>query len=306
MKFLRHALLVLLASLSLPAFAAERTTYFVPDAQGSPVAAMDEQGNLLWRETYRPYGERQARHAENDARSAYTGKPEDRDTGLVYMGARWYDPATARFTGIDPVGFVEGNPQSFARYTYANNSPYRYVDPNGETPIDAIFLAYDAAAFALALQSGNPAAISAAAENLGASLVGVASPIPGTGQAIKAARAADSARTATKALSHYDPPNNGSAIAESAYTLLPGAVIDRRGFEGGRYFAPEGTPEAMRALSPGSENKPFNRYIVKKPLDTQVGITAPAYGKPGMGTQYRTEKSAVELERAGYLEKANR
>lgn len=110
---------------------AERTTYFVPDASGSPVAAMDEQGNLLWRKTYAPYGEEQ-NPPQGNPNPSYTGKPKDADTGLVYMGSRMYDPETGRFTGEDPRGFSESSIQSFNRYTYANNSPYVYVDPNGE------------------------------------------------------------------------------------------------------------------------------------------------------------------------------
>jgi uncharacterized protein RhaS with RHS repeats len=47
------------------------------------------------------------------------------------MGARYYDPVIGRFMGIDPKGFDEGNLHSFNRYTYANNNPYKFVDPDG-------------------------------------------------------------------------------------------------------------------------------------------------------------------------------
>ena len=40
-----------------PAHAAT-VTYYHNDALGSPIAATDAAGALLWRETYRPYGER--------------------------------------------------------------------------------------------------------------------------------------------------------------------------------------------------------------------------------------------------------
>lgn len=133
-------LLVLLALCSTKVGAAERVTYFVPDALGSPVVAMDEQGAVLWRENYAPYGQRQAKSPANNAKPAYTGKPEDSDTGLVYMGARMHDPEAARFTGIDPQGFKEENPQTFGRYAYANNSPYVYVDPDGEAGVPGITL----------------------------------------------------------------------------------------------------------------------------------------------------------------------
>lgn len=38
--------------------------------------------------------------------------------------------------GIDPVGFQEDNIHSFNRYAYANDNPYRFVDPDGEQPFD--------------------------------------------------------------------------------------------------------------------------------------------------------------------------
>ncbi|WP_282434127.1 RHS repeat-associated core domain-containing protein, partial [Acidovorax sp. Root267] len=49
------------------------------------------------------------------------------------MGARYYIPLIGRFTGIDPQGIVPENPHSFNRYAYANNNPYRYVDPDGRS-----------------------------------------------------------------------------------------------------------------------------------------------------------------------------
>ena len=69
--------------------------------------------------------------AEAGNRIAFHGKVLDQDTGLSYFGARYYDPTLGRFMGVDPVGFAESNPQSFNRYAYGNNNPYRYADPNG-------------------------------------------------------------------------------------------------------------------------------------------------------------------------------
>lgn len=114
---------------------AERTTtYLHTDGLGSVVAASDENGNVLWRKSYAPYGT-QIDEQEDDQKLSYTGKPHDDDLGLTYFGARWYDPQAGRFTGIDPVGFVESSPQSFNRYAYANNNPYKYVDPDGRLSI---------------------------------------------------------------------------------------------------------------------------------------------------------------------------
>jgi uncharacterized protein RhaS with RHS repeats len=52
------------------------------------------------------------------------------------MQARYYDPVIGRFYSNDPADMMEhisrDNPtHGFNRYTYANNNPYRYTDPDG-------------------------------------------------------------------------------------------------------------------------------------------------------------------------------
>jgi len=132
LNFIFIALLLLLVS-GNALHADVTTTYFVQDALGSPVAAMDESGNTLWVKQYHPYGrEHDADPASFSNRVSFTGHAYDRELGLDYMGARYYDPIIGRFMGIDPIGFDEANPMSFNRYSYANNNPYVYVDPNGE------------------------------------------------------------------------------------------------------------------------------------------------------------------------------
>lgn len=109
-------------------------TYFHNDATGSPVAATNEAGEVIWRKTYTPYGE--ATGKDGDNRRGFTGHVEDQ-SGLIYMGARYYNPDFGRFMSVDPLGFNVANLMSFNRYSYANNNPYKYVDPDGREVVYA-------------------------------------------------------------------------------------------------------------------------------------------------------------------------
>ena len=131
-------LLVLL--LSSATLAAERVTYFHSDALGSTIAASDAFGNLLWSQQYRPYGDRLGEALGHDRNTVwYTGKLVEDATGLYYYGARWYSPELARFNGIDPASAAPTKPHSFNRYAYGNNNPYRYVDPDGNIPVETFW-----------------------------------------------------------------------------------------------------------------------------------------------------------------------
>jgi len=116
---------------------AETVTYYINDIAGSPVAAMDQSGSLLWRESYNPFGEGRIDPSQNENDIGFTGHQKDESTGLTYMQARYYDPVIGRFYSDDPVsplGHLNGlqGIQGFNRYSYANNNPYKYTDPNGE------------------------------------------------------------------------------------------------------------------------------------------------------------------------------
>ena len=140
MKKILHTLTGLLLAVVLGApTQAEEVMYYHLDALGSPVAATDATGAVLWTESYEPFGERLERSDGGSNSQWYTGKSEDTAIGLNYFGARWYNSRMGRFTAIDPVGFVEDNPQSFNRYAYANNNPYKFVDPDGNLPILAVW-----------------------------------------------------------------------------------------------------------------------------------------------------------------------
>jgi RHS repeat-associated protein len=108
---------------------ADQVTYVYTDPQGTPLAEADEHGNITKTFDYRPYGEQAAGQPPNGP--GYTGHVNDPDTGLVYMQARYYDPATMRFSSVDPVAPMSGDAYGFNRYAYARNNPISNIDPDG-------------------------------------------------------------------------------------------------------------------------------------------------------------------------------
>jgi RHS repeat-associated protein len=121
------------------------TTYLTADNQGTPRVNTDSSGNVAARHDYLPFGEEisglggRANHAEyrtDSIRQKYTGYEHDLENGLDYAQARYYASQSGRFTSVDPLMASAGasSPQTFNRYTYALNNPYKYVDPSGMEP----------------------------------------------------------------------------------------------------------------------------------------------------------------------------
>ena len=121
------------------------TTYLTDDNLGTPRVSTDTTGNVQARHDYLPFGEEigayggRANHAQYHAdsvRQKYTGLERDSENGLDYAQARYYASSSGRFTSVDPLmaSASTTSPQTFNRYTYALNNPYKYVDPSGMEP----------------------------------------------------------------------------------------------------------------------------------------------------------------------------
>jgi len=127
----------------------EKVFYYLHDHLGGIEAVTDEEGKIVERRDYLPYGSKRIR-IEQDPQSpggagshdvativatkenyGFTGKELDEETGLYYYGARYYDPLTGRFTSSDPWEGNLTNPQTLNKYSYAINNPLFYVDPTG-------------------------------------------------------------------------------------------------------------------------------------------------------------------------------
>ncbi len=112
--------------------AAQGWAYYLADGLGSVRQLADARGYVVQRYAYGPFGEPQAAEGSRTSRMRYTGEPWDGDVGLVYLRARWYDPATGRFTTRDPIPGYATLPQTQNPYIYAANNPVNLTDPSGK------------------------------------------------------------------------------------------------------------------------------------------------------------------------------
>src|SRR5690606_1204906 len=63
----------------------------------------------------------------------FNGKEMDRETGMYYYGARYYDPRISIFISIDPLAEEFPN---YGGYVYTMNNPINLIDPTGMAPED--------------------------------------------------------------------------------------------------------------------------------------------------------------------------
>ncbi len=113
------------------------STRLVTDGAGSVVTRLDymafgeeltsKLGNINGR------GESKGYRGNGEVRKLYTGYERDEESGLDFAQARYYSSNHGRFTSVDPLTASANlkNPQTFNRYSYVLNSPYKFVDPLG-------------------------------------------------------------------------------------------------------------------------------------------------------------------------------
>ena len=102
--------------------------FYHPDHLGSTTLVTDENGSIVEETEYLPFGE--VIKGGND-RFTFTGQENDKETELMYYGARYYSPFLRRFVQPDSIIPDIYDPQSLNRYAYVRNNPLKYTDPDG-------------------------------------------------------------------------------------------------------------------------------------------------------------------------------
>ncbi len=106
------------------------TYFYHPDHLGSTSLVTNSYGEITQNISYIPYGEIFVEETSGGWQSPYyfNAKELDEETGLYYYGARYLDPAGARWLSADPMleKYVGMSP-----YNYCAGNPVKLVDPDG-------------------------------------------------------------------------------------------------------------------------------------------------------------------------------
>lgn len=119
------------------------TLYYHADHLGGANVLTDATGFKKELIEYEPFG-LESRHekygsSEEIAWYYFTGKKTDDESGLIYFGARYYDPKLGRFITADDIIQNPTDPQTLNRYSYTSNNPVNRVDPDGHGWLQKFF-----------------------------------------------------------------------------------------------------------------------------------------------------------------------
>jgi RHS repeat-associated protein len=220
------------------------------DLLGSAVARSGAGAAVLSRTQYEPYGGIASGTHPNGV--GYTGHVMDAESGLTYMQQRYQDPLLGRFLSVDPVVTDVKTGGLFNRYSYADNNPYRYKDPDGRSPFGVVA--------AIAVEIGYQMTVEGKSwNNLDGSNILVAGAIgavlPGAATAIiRGGKAAKEVNTAMKAVDKLSgkPTNTANRAAKTA------AAMNRNTEKAGTAIADAASDSAKAAAGVVLKNETQN------------------------------------------------
>jgi RHS repeat-associated protein len=109
----------------------EGWAYQHPDALGSVRQLTDEAGQVTQARFYSPFGVPTVAVGTPAGSFGFAGEQRDAASGLIFLRARYYDPALGRFLTRDPYPAYATVPGTLHRYIYVGDNPVNRVDPSG-------------------------------------------------------------------------------------------------------------------------------------------------------------------------------
>ncbi len=112
----------------------EALYYYHDDHLGTPQVLTDDQGQVVWKADYKPFGEAEVTVGSVENNLRFPGQYYDQETGLHYNYHRYYHFNIGRYLRADPARSSAGNiaiDEVGHLYIYAYNNPIKYQDPSG-------------------------------------------------------------------------------------------------------------------------------------------------------------------------------
>jgi RHS repeat-associated protein len=110
--------------------ASTAVSYLLVDQSASVRLITGPTGTVTGTYTYGPYGAVTSHSGSATASLQYDGQYTDAESGLVYLQARYYNPASGQFLALDPIVNLTQTP-----YSYASDNPTNNADPSGQCPM---------------------------------------------------------------------------------------------------------------------------------------------------------------------------
>jgi RHS repeat-associated protein len=109
------------------------TYHYILNGHGDVIGLRDSFGNLVAEYKYDAWGNilSQSGPLGDTNPLRYSGYYFDKETGLYYLLARYYNPKKGVFLSLDPEPGDSDDPLTLNGYTYAVNNPVMYFDPDG-------------------------------------------------------------------------------------------------------------------------------------------------------------------------------
>lgn len=112
--------------------------YAFTDNLGSIIRLYTENGTEKFNAQYDPWGVQKVIKNDINFARGYCGHEMLNWFQLINMNGRLYDPMLGRFLSPDNYVQMPTSSQSFNRYSYCLNNPFKYVDVDGENPLVVI------------------------------------------------------------------------------------------------------------------------------------------------------------------------
>ena len=127
------------------------TYYYDKNPRGDVIGILDNSGNTVVKYTYDAYGNCTRGYTTNTDLAdsnpiRYRSYYYDKDTGLYYLNARYYNPEWRRFISPDDTAYLDiESANGLNLYAYCGNDPINRYDPSGcawDTVLDIISIGW--------------------------------------------------------------------------------------------------------------------------------------------------------------------